>query len=57
MTLLNCIGCKRRVVSFLYKWTLKRALGSIKVKVEVKFILEQTTKAQSGSRGITLLFL
>jgi len=27
-----------------------------KVKVKVKFTLEQATKAQSGSRGIALLF-
>ena len=26
-------------------------------KVKVKFTLEQATKAQSGSRGIALLFL
>ena len=30
---------------------------SIKVKVKVKFSLEQATKAQRGSRGIALLFL
>ena len=28
-----------------------------KVKVNVKFILEQATKAQRGSRGVALLFL
>ena len=28
-----------------------------KVKVKVKFTLEQATKAQRGSRGIALLFL
>ena len=27
-----------------------------KVKVKVKFTLEQATKAQSGSRGIAVLF-
>jgi hypothetical protein len=27
------------------------------LKVKVKFTLEQTTKAQKGSRGIALLFL
>ena len=27
------------------------------VKVKVKFTLEQATKVQRGSRGITLLFL
>jgi hypothetical protein len=29
----------------------------VKVKVKVKITLEQATKAQSGSRGTTLLFL
>jgi hypothetical protein len=29
----------------------------IKVKVKIKFTLEQTTKAHRGSRGIALLFL
>ena len=29
----------------------------VEVKVKVKFTLEQTTKAQRGSRGIALLFL
>jgi hypothetical protein len=29
----------------------------LKVKVKVKFTLEQATKAQRGSRGIALLFL
>jgi hypothetical protein len=29
----------------------------IKVKVKVKFTLEQAMKAQRGSRGIALLFL
>jgi hypothetical protein len=29
----------------------------IKVKVKVKFTLEQAAKAQRGSRGIALLFL
>jgi hypothetical protein len=28
----------------------------VKVKVKVNFTLEQATKAQSGSRGIALLF-
>ena len=27
------------------------------IKVKVKFTLDQTTKAQRGSRGIALLFL
>jgi len=29
----------------------------MRVKVKVKFALEQATKAQRGSRGIALLFL
>jgi hypothetical protein len=28
-----------------------------RVKVKVSFTIEQTTKSQKGSRGITLLFL
>jgi hypothetical protein len=32
-------------------------LLTVKVKVKVKFTLEQATKAQKGSRGIALLFL
>jgi len=31
-------------------------MRSVKVKVKVKFTLEQATKAQRGSRGIALLF-
>jgi hypothetical protein len=31
--------------------------GKGKVKVNVKFTLEQATKTQRGSRGIALLFL
>jgi hypothetical protein len=34
---------------FLLEW-------QVKVKVEVKFTLEQVTKAQSSSRGTALLF-
>jgi hypothetical protein len=30
---------------------------SLKIKDKVKFTLEQATKAQKGSRGLTLLFL
>jgi len=30
---------------------------NLKLKVKVKFTQEQATKAQSGSRGIALLFL
>jgi hypothetical protein len=32
-------------------------LSNVKVKVTVKFSLEQAMKAQRGSRGIALLFL
>ena len=32
-------------------------LQELKVKVTVKFTLEQATKVQRGSKGITLLFL
>jgi hypothetical protein len=31
--------------------------NNIKVKVKVKFTLEQATKAQRGNRGIALLFI
>jgi hypothetical protein len=34
-----------------------RTIYLIKVKVKVKFTLEQATKAQKGSRGIALLYL
>jgi len=33
------------------------AMSKYKVKVKVKFTLEQAMKAQRGSRGIALLFL
>jgi hypothetical protein len=32
-------------------------LATVKLKVKVKFTLQQVTKAQRGSRGIALLFL
>ena len=35
----------------------KREKNLVKVKVKVKFTLEQATKAQRWSRGIALLFL
>jgi hypothetical protein len=31
--------------------------GKVKVKVKVKFTLEEATEAQRGSRCITILFL
>jgi hypothetical protein len=31
-------------------------LNQLKIKVKVKFTLEQTTKAVRGSRGIAILF-
>ena len=44
-----CTGTILPFVVLLYE--------KIKVKVKVKLTLEQTTKAQRGSRGIALLFL
>jgi len=35
----------------------RKSILNIKVKVKVKFTLEQTSKAQRGSRDIALLFL
>jgi len=35
----------------------KICIGMCKVKVKVKFIIEQATQAQWGSRGIAVLFL
>jgi hypothetical protein len=44
----------REFLDWLIKnWLLKDSIA----KVKVKPTLEQATKAQSGSRGITLLFL
>jgi len=40
----------------LYRAEMYQAPGE-KLKVKVKFTLEQFTKAQRGSRGITILFL
>jgi len=34
----------------------RNGLSKVKVKVKVKFTLEQATKAQRGSRGIALIF-
>jgi len=34
-----------------------RGIGMVKVKVKVKFTLEQATKGQRGSRSIALIFL
>jgi hypothetical protein len=34
-----------------------RMYNAVKVKVKVKFTLEQATKAQKGSRYIALIFL
>jgi hypothetical protein len=43
-------------VYLLISWLHTSSMHSYK-KVEVKFILEQATKAQRGNRGIVLLFL
>ena len=37
--------------------SLKGVVGLLDLDIMVKFTLEQTTKAQRGSRGIALLFL
>jgi hypothetical protein len=41
---------------FLEALPVLKTYYAIKVKVKVKFSLEQATKAQRGSRGIALLF-
>jgi len=38
------------------KCVLSLITGKVKVKVKIKVILEQATKAQRGSRGIVLLY-
>jgi len=37
--------------------SMKGVLGLLGLDIKVKFTLEQTTKAEGGSRGIPLLFL
>jgi hypothetical protein len=44
-------------VKIIYCHTERNVLELIRVKVKVKFTLEQATKAQRKSRGIALLFL
>jgi hypothetical protein len=39
------------------EYNVEEALKWLKVKVKVKFTLEQATKAKRGRRGIALLFL
>jgi len=46
-----------RVMSYKYTFTDFYKHFAVKVKVKVKFTLEQATKAQRGSRSIILLFL
>jgi hypothetical protein len=41
----------------IYCRFVRRQSDYEKVKVKVKFTLEQATKSQRGSRGIALLFL
>ena len=49
---------KKRVCSKLHvTFNFSSLFGTVKVKVKVKFTLEQATKARRGSRGIALLFL
>ena len=55
----NCVHCATRAVScshFIFQM-YKCAHIFIKVKVKIKFTLEQVTKTQKGCRGIALLFL
>jgi hypothetical protein len=44
----------RAGLEFLEK---QKSIPKLKVKVKVKITLEETMKAQRGSRGIALLFL
>jgi hypothetical protein len=38
-------------------WVILIAAVGVKVKIKVKFTLEQATKAQRGSRRMAVLFL
>jgi hypothetical protein len=49
--LLLCVCVTARGKCFLF------TAGTYKVKVKVRFTLQQATKAQRGSRDIALLFL
>ena len=40
-----------------YVYIIYMYICLIKIKIKVKFTLEQATKGQRGSRGIALLFL
>jgi hypothetical protein len=49
---------EKRKLSYLFFHVISpRLLLNIKVKVKLKFTLEQATEAQRGSSGIALLFL
>jgi hypothetical protein len=64
----TCVDRKQYFIKVLFSFIVKNypqgnldtfsstACVFIKVKVKVKFTLEQATKAQRGSRGIALLF-
>jgi hypothetical protein len=56
-----CITFRMTIVYSIYKFWSEIHTSSTcidnKIKVNVKFTLEQATKAQRGSRGIALLFL
>jgi len=52
---LRLLNAKSRVP--ILGWWNKRHWVEIKIKVTVTFSLEEAMKAESGSRGIALLFL
>jgi len=58
---MSCFNVKKFYVLTIYELCEDVRISwdyfHIKVNVKVKFTLEQATKAQRGSRGITLLFL
>jgi hypothetical protein len=47
----------RIIMATCFGWLVNSHNNTGNVKVKVKVTLEQATKAQSGSSGITLLFL
>ena len=50
--------CRRNVISLKsIMFSAREVTWFLQVKIKVKFTLEQTAKAQRGSRGIALLFL
>ena len=56
LSIFGCLSKKMAIISTNGIHRLVFVMG-IKVKVKVKFTLEQATKAHRGSRGIALFFL